>query len=67
MVRFMDKKKQVNQRYAIDLIDEVPPEPRKERVVWCDGGSGPTGHPRVYINLVGRIEILILTLINRLF
>ena len=52
-VRFLGKsRKQVNTRFAIDLINEVPPEPRKERVVSCDGGGGPTGHPRVYINLV---------------
>ena len=37
--------------FAIKLIDEVLPALRKERVVWCDGGGGPTGHPNVYINL----------------
>lgn len=42
----------MNTNFAITLIDEVPPAPRKERVVWCDGGGGPTGHPKVYINLV---------------
>jgi len=42
----------VNTNFAIKLIDEVPPAPQKERVVWCDGGGGPTGHPKVYINLV---------------
>ncbi|XP_008470841.1 NADH dehydrogenase [ubiquinone] iron-sulfur protein 6, mitochondrial-like [Diaphorina citri] len=51
-VRFVDKEKHVNTQFAIDLIAEVPPKPCKERVVWCDGGSGPTGHPKVYINLV---------------
>jgi len=45
----------VNPNFAIKLIDEVPPAPRKERVVWCDGGGGPTGHPKVYINLVSYI------------
>ncbi|CAG7835436.1 unnamed protein product [Allacma fusca] len=50
-VRFINKTKQVNTRFAIDLINEVPPEEKEDRVVWCDGGSGPTGHPRVYINL----------------
>jgi NADH dehydrogenase (ubiquinone) Fe-S protein 6 len=24
---------------------------RKERVVSCDGGGGPLGHPRIFINL----------------
>ncbi|CAL8096791.1 unnamed protein product [Orchesella dallaii] len=51
LVRFIDKTKQVNQKFAIDLIAEVPPEAKQSRVVWCDGGGGPTGHPRVYINL----------------
>jgi NADH dehydrogenase (ubiquinone) Fe-S protein 6 len=52
LVRFIDKKKLVNKQWAIKLIDEVPPEERKERVVFCDGGGGPLGHPKVYINLV---------------
>ena len=53
LVRFMNREKQINKKFAIDLIAAVPPAPRKERVVWCDGGGGPTGHPKVYINLVG--------------
>lgn len=52
LVRFIDKEKHVNKQFAINLIDEVPPKPCKERVVWCDGGSGPEGHPKVFINLV---------------
>lgn len=56
LARFVDKKKHVNQQFAINLVDEVPPAPRKERVVWCDGGGGPTGHPKVYINLVSIIK-----------
>lgn len=51
LARFVERPKQVNTNFAINLIDEVPPAPRKERVVWCDGGGGPTGHPKVYINL----------------
>ncbi|KAJ9590574.1 hypothetical protein L9F63_016394 [Diploptera punctata] len=51
LARFIGKTKQVNPNFGIKLIDEVPPEPKKERVVWCDGGGGPTGHPKVYINL----------------
>ncbi|XP_060535303.1 NADH dehydrogenase [ubiquinone] iron-sulfur protein 6, mitochondrial [Cylas formicarius] len=49
--RFVDRPKHVNPNFGINLIAEVPPKPCKERVVWCDGGSGPEGHPRVYINL----------------
>lgn len=52
LVRFLDKNKQVNPNWAIKLIAEVPPIPVKGRVTCCDGGSGPTGHPKVYINLV---------------
>jgi hypothetical protein len=52
MVRFVGKTKLVNENWAAKLIDSVPPEARKERVVSCDGGGGPTGHPKVYINLV---------------
>lgn len=50
--RFVNKEKMVNKEFAIDLIAKVPPEGNKKRVVWCDGGGGPIGHPRVYINLV---------------
>ncbi|XP_017781190.1 PREDICTED: NADH dehydrogenase [ubiquinone] iron-sulfur protein 6, mitochondrial [Nicrophorus vespilloides] len=51
LARFIDKPKHVNPNFAIDLIAEVPPKPCKERVVSCDGGGGPIGHPKVYINL----------------
>nr|BAN20791.1 NADH ubiquinone oxidoreductase subunit, putative [Riptortus pedestris] len=51
LTRFVDKEKLVNQQFAIELINKVPPTPRKERVVWCDGGNEHLGHPRVYINL----------------
>ncbi|XP_046403247.1 NADH dehydrogenase [ubiquinone] iron-sulfur protein 6, mitochondrial [Ischnura elegans] len=51
LVRFIDRPKHINTNVAKDLIDSVPPQERKERVVWCDGGGGPTGHPKVYINL----------------
>lgn len=49
----MDKKKHVNPHWAAKLIAEVPATSTKSRVVWCDGGNPQTGHPRVYINLVG--------------
>ncbi|KAI4464502.1 nadh-ubiquinone oxidoreductase 13 kd-a subunit [Holotrichia oblita] len=51
LARFIDRPKHVNTNFAVKLVDEVPPKVCKERVVWCDGGSGPTGHPKVYINL----------------
>ncbi|EGD88139.1 hypothetical protein H112_04621 [Trichophyton rubrum D6] len=35
---------------AIDLIHKQPVRWTKERVVSCDGGGGPLGHPRIYIN-----------------
>jgi uncharacterized Zn-finger protein len=36
---------------AIDLIHKQPVRFLKERVAVCDGGGGPLGHPRIYINL----------------
>ncbi|XP_014469085.1 PREDICTED: NADH dehydrogenase [ubiquinone] iron-sulfur protein 6, mitochondrial [Dinoponera quadriceps] len=51
LVRFMNRPKEVNDNWAIKLIDEVPPTPIKDRIVACDGGGGPLGHPKVYINL----------------
>lgn len=39
LARFVNKKKEVNERFAIDLINEVPPKEEKDRVVWCDGGE----------------------------
>ncbi|XP_012273054.1 NADH dehydrogenase [ubiquinone] iron-sulfur protein 6, mitochondrial [Orussus abietinus] len=51
LARFVDKVKEVNTNWAVKLIDEVPPSPAKARIVSCDGGGGPLGHPKVYINL----------------
>ncbi|XP_018308556.1 NADH dehydrogenase [ubiquinone] iron-sulfur protein 6, mitochondrial [Mycetomoellerius zeteki] len=51
LVRFVNRPKEVNKNWAIKLIDEVPPSPKKDRIVACDGGGGPLGHPKVYINL----------------
>ncbi|XP_022123078.2 probable NADH dehydrogenase [ubiquinone] iron-sulfur protein 6, mitochondrial [Pieris rapae] len=51
LARFTLAPKQVNTSWAVNLIAEVPPKEVTERVVWCDGGSGPEGHPRVYINV----------------
>ncbi|KAL6444391.1 hypothetical protein ACFW04_001924 [Cataglyphis niger] len=51
LIRFMDRPKEVNKNWGIKLINEVPPFPKKERIVACDGGGGPLGHPKVYINL----------------
>nr|CAG4641411.1 EOG090X0NBY [Eulimnadia texana] len=51
LARFENNPKQVNTRFAIDLIAQVPPKEVKERIVWCNGGGGALGHPKVYINL----------------
>ncbi|CAM1298404.1 NDUFS6 (predicted) [Pycnogonum litorale] len=51
LARYVDKGKEINERFAIDLIAEQPPIPVKERVTSCDGGGGPLGHPKVYINV----------------
>lgn len=60
--RFEMVPRKTNERWAINLIKEVPPKGVKARVVACDGGPGALGHPRVYINLVsaptsGRSEV----------
>ncbi|XP_034099169.1 NADH dehydrogenase [ubiquinone] iron-sulfur protein 6, mitochondrial [Drosophila albomicans] len=49
--RFVNAKRYVNENWGIKLIDEVAPTVTTERVVACDGGNGPLGHPKVYINL----------------
>ncbi|KAF3422192.1 hypothetical protein E2986_13301 [Frieseomelitta varia] len=49
--RFVNRPKEVNDNWAIKLIDEVPPTSVKDKIVACDGGGGPLGHPKVYINL----------------
>eukprot|EP01115_Flamella_aegyptia_P002602 TRINITY_DN136710_c0_g1_i1.p1 TRINITY_DN136710_c0_g1~~TRINITY_DN136710_c0_g1_i1.p1 ORF type:complete len:137 (+),score=17.13 TRINITY_DN136710_c0_g1_i1:45-455(+) len=36
---------------AIDLINDIPPKEVNGTNVSCDGGGGPLGHPKVYINL----------------
>ncbi|KXS99063.1 hypothetical protein AC578_6955 [Pseudocercospora eumusae] len=36
---------------AIELIHQQPVRWTKERVVSCDGGGGPLGHPRIFINV----------------
>ncbi|XP_054164474.1 NADH dehydrogenase [ubiquinone] iron-sulfur protein 6, mitochondrial-like [Oppia nitens] len=51
LVRFVGKQKEINPRFAIDLIAEVQPISAKNRWVSCDGGGGPLGHPKVFINL----------------
>ena len=44
--------KQTNERWAIDLIEEVPPIIVTTRIVACTGGDNPAlGHPKVFINL----------------
>ncbi|KZM19075.1 uncharacterized protein EKO05_0010212 [Ascochyta rabiei] len=35
---------------AIDLIHQQPVRWTHERIVSCDGGGGPLGHPRIFIN-----------------
>lgn len=50
-LRFVDREKEVNEQFAINLVDEEPPVEIQGSSVWCDGGGGPLGHPKVYINL----------------
>ncbi|MBN3279305.1 NDUS6 protein, partial [Polyodon spathula] len=50
--RFVERQKEVNENFAIDLVAEEPIREVESRVISCDGGGGALGHPRVYINLV---------------
>lgn len=36
---------------AIELIHKQPVRWSEKRVTSCDGGGGPLGHPRIFINL----------------
>lgn len=56
-VRFQNSARIVNKNWGIKLIDETPITESTERVVSCNGGGGPLGHPKVYINLVSFIFI----------
>jgi len=35
---------------AIELIAREPVRMVKERIAVCDGGGGPLGHPKIFIN-----------------
>ena len=35
----------------MELIHQQPVTWTKDRVVSCDGGGGPLGHPRIFINV----------------
>jgi NADH dehydrogenase (ubiquinone) Fe-S protein 6 len=35
---------------AIELIHKQPVKWTHDRIVTCDGGGGPTGHPKIFIN-----------------
>ena len=47
----MDQDVQPNSLSAMELIANHPIQYTHKRVAACDGGVGPLGHPRVYINL----------------
>ncbi|KAL7274999.1 hypothetical protein RUND412_002063 [Rhizina undulata] len=42
---------------AIELIHQQPVRWSEKRIVSCDGGGGPMGHPRIFIN-VDKPEII---------
>lgn len=52
IIRFITKLMviQPQSRAAIELIHKKPVEWTHDRVVACDGGGGPAGHPRIFIN-----------------
>lgn len=47
----MDPSSQPQSLSAMELINNYPIQFTQERVTSCDGGDGPLGHPRVFINL----------------
>uniref|UniRef100_A0A336MB48 CSON008613 protein n=1 Tax=Culicoides sonorensis TaxID=179676 RepID=A0A336MB48_CULSO len=49
--RFQNAARIVNPNWGIKLIEETPIIECTDRVVSCNGGGGPLGHPKVYINL----------------
>ena len=49
-MRFVDKEKQVNRQFAIDLVAEEPVVVVAGSHTFCDGGAA-LGHPKVFINL----------------
>jgi len=63
----MNRPKEVNKNWAINLINEVEPSSQKDRIVACDGGGGPLGHPKVYINLVCYFYISIIKYMKYLY
>uniref|UniRef100_A0A915HYN9 Zinc finger CHCC-type domain-containing protein n=1 Tax=Romanomermis culicivorax TaxID=13658 RepID=A0A915HYN9_ROMCU len=49
--RFTYNPKHVNPNVAMHLIAKIAPKAVHGRKVYCDGGDGALGHPKVYINL----------------
>ncbi|KAL6031163.1 hypothetical protein STEG23_013767 [Scotinomys teguina] len=64
-IRFVDRQKEVNESFAIDLIAEQPVNEVDHRVISCDGGGGALGHPKVYINLPSSSKHLIIQVAMR--
>ena len=46
----------MNEKFAIDLVDEEPPMEVEATSVWCDGGDPSLGHPKVY-NQSGKLNV----------
>lgn len=59
MSRFDNRTKEVNTRYAIDLIDEEAPVAVKDRFIYCEGGDGPLGHPVSSLTLTSLVIMLV--------
>jgi len=49
--RFVDREKLVNTNVAQTMVAEMPVIKTKKRIIWCNGGGGALGHPKVFINL----------------
>ena len=51
MARYIGKQKELNPRFAIKLLSEESADIIDNTHVYCSGGTGALGHPKVYINL----------------
>ncbi|KAJ6604643.1 hypothetical protein DFH09DRAFT_898398, partial [Mycena vulgaris] len=50
---------QPNPLSAMALVNDVPVNMVDGRRATCDGGGGPLGHPKIYLNLVGLFYFLV--------
>jgi len=50
VVLVLTPRKQPQPLSAMEMVHKVPVQWTHSRVVACEGGGGPAGHPRIFIN-----------------